>query len=184
MTKHWLNRANALLAASLEEPRHELNELDWKASLSPDKRRLTEHLSAFSNHPGGGFFVFGVDSTGTPRDLDAATVEKIINQLSNLAREALEPPVALDHALETREAARLLFVHVPESSVKPVHLRGKSLDSAFIRSGGTTRAASRQEVGTLMIHSRTPRWKISGPRFSSPTRRCWRRSMRSRSWHF
>jgi predicted HTH transcriptional regulator len=54
---------------------------------------------------------------------------------------------------------RLLFVHVPESAVKPVHLRGKGLEDAFIRSGGTTRRASRQEIGTLMLNSRTPRWE-------------------------
>src|SRR5712692_8187755 len=50
-------------------------------------------------------------------------------------------------------------MHVSESPVKPVHSRGKSLDHAFIRSGGTTRAASRQEIGTLMLNSRTPRWE-------------------------
>jgi hypothetical protein len=45
--KPWMQRALQLLAASLEPPRHELNELDWKAALSPDKKRLTEHLAAF-----------------------------------------------------------------------------------------------------------------------------------------
>jgi hypothetical protein len=34
------SRALGLLSASLDEPKHELNELDWKASLSPDKKRL------------------------------------------------------------------------------------------------------------------------------------------------
>ena len=28
-----------------------------------------------------------------------------------------------------------------------------------MRSGGTTRIASRQEIGTLMLHSRTPHWE-------------------------
>jgi predicted HTH transcriptional regulator len=66
-----------------------------------------------------------------------------------LLKASLEPPVALDHAMEDYESARLLFVHVPESAVKPVHLRGTGLEDAFIRSGGTTRKASRQEIGTL-----------------------------------
>ena len=47
--KAWMSKAVELLRASLEPPRHELNELDWKAALSPDKKRLTEHLSAFAN---------------------------------------------------------------------------------------------------------------------------------------
>ncbi|MDB6152522.1 MAG: transcriptional regulator [Chthoniobacteraceae bacterium] len=157
--KNWLTKALQLLGESLEPPRHELNELDWKAALSTDKKRITEHLSAFANHPGGGFLVFGMDNSGTPLSVDAATVEKTINQLANLGREGLEPPIALDHAVEDYEGTRLLFVRVPESAVKPVHARGKSLEHAFIRSGGTTRAASRQEIGTLMLNSRTPRWE-------------------------
>ena len=157
--KNWLTKGIELLNVSLEPPQHELNELDWKAALSPDKKRLTEHLSAFANQAGGGFLVFGIDNTGTAASVEAAAVEKTINQLANLGRDALEPPLALDHAVESYQGERLLFVHVPESAVKPVHLRGKSLEHAFIRSGGTTREASRQEIGTMMLHSRTPRWE-------------------------
>ena len=64
--KAWMTKALELLKVSLEPPNHELNELDWKAALSPDKKRLTEHLSALANQPGGGYLVFGVDSAGTP----------------------------------------------------------------------------------------------------------------------
>jgi ATP-dependent DNA helicase RecG len=157
--KLWLTKAMDFLKASLEPPKHELNELDWKGALSPDKKRLSEHLSALANLPGGGFLVFGVDNTGTAVGVDEAAIETTMNKLANLGREALEPPLALDHAVESFDGVRLLFVHVPESTVKPVHLRGKSLDHAFIRSGGTTRAASRQEIGAMMLHSRTPRWE-------------------------
>lgn len=157
--KNWLNRALALLMGSLESPRHEINELDWKAFLSPDKKRLAEHLSALSNHPGGGFLVYGVDNSGTPVGIADADIEVAINQLANLGRDAVEPPLALDHAVESYMGARLLFVYVPESPIKPVHLRGKGLEYAFIRSGGTTRLASRQEIGALLLHSRTPRWE-------------------------
>jgi predicted HTH transcriptional regulator len=152
-------KARDLLAASLEPPQHELNELDWKAALSPDKKRLTEHLSAFANLPGGGYLVFGIDGTGKPVGVSQAEIDRITNQLANLGREAVEPRLALDHGVETYAGVRLLFIHVPESSVKPVHLRGKGLEEAFIRSGATTRIASRQEIGTLMLHSHTPRWE-------------------------
>ena len=158
--KTWVSKALNLLTASLKPPKHELNELDWKAALSPDKKRLTEHLSAFANQPGGGNLVFGVDNSGTPIGIiDEEVIEKTVTQLANLGRTAVEPPLALDHAVEEFNGDRLLFVYVPESAVKPVHLRGKSLDQAFIRSGGTTRKASRQEIGTLMLNSRTPRWE-------------------------
>lgn len=157
--KEWLNRATALLHVSLEPPRHELNELDWKSALSPDKRRLAEHLSALANHPGGGFLVYGIDNAGTPIGVDSAQIDLAVNQLANLGRDTVEPPLAIDHAVAPFGAVRLLYVHVPESGVKPVHLRGKGLEDAFIRSGGTTRRASRPEIGHLMLHSRTPRWE-------------------------
>jgi len=64
--KDWMNRAFALLKASLESPKSELNELDWKSEISPDKKRLAEHLSAFANYPAGGFMVYGIDASGIP----------------------------------------------------------------------------------------------------------------------
>jgi predicted HTH transcriptional regulator len=152
-------KALELLRASLELPRHELNELDWKAALSPDKKRLVEHLSALANLPGGGYLVFGVDANGTPVGVSQSEIEKVTNQLANLGREAVEPRLAIDHGVETYAGMRLLFIHIPESAVKPVHLRGKGIEDAFIRSGGTSRSASRQEIGTLMLHSHTPRWE-------------------------
>ncbi|MFZ5864657.1 MAG: ATP-binding protein [Thermodesulfobacteriota bacterium] len=157
--KKWLTRALELLGESLQDPRHELNELDWKFDLSPDKQRLTQHLSAFANWHGGGFLVFGISHDGSLVGMDETQVGNTVNQVANLGRNAVEPALALDHAVASYESVRLLFVCIPESPIKPVHLRGKGLDHAFVRSGGTTRLASRQEVGVLMLHSRTLRWE-------------------------
>ena len=157
--KQWVQRAHALLDSSLRPPHHELNEVDWKAGLSIDKKRLTEHLSAFANHPGGGYLTFGIRSDGHFEELTPAQIETITGTLSNLGRDALEPALQLDHATLKLEGGSVLLVHVPESTVKPVHRRGEPLDRTFIRSGGTTRSASRQEVGLMMLHSKTPRWE-------------------------
>jgi ATP-dependent DNA helicase RecG len=51
------------------------------------------------------------------------------------------------------------FVHVPEQPTKPVHRRGKSIEESWIRSGGTTRKASRQAVGGMLMNSSAPRWE-------------------------
>lgn len=91
--------------------------------------------------------------------MDGPSIEKAVNQLANLGRDALEPPVILDHAVINFEGVPLLCIHIPESPTKPVHLRGKPMDQAFIRSGATTRTASRPEIGNLMLHSRTPAWE-------------------------
>ena len=112
--KAWMTKALELLKASLEPPKHELNELDWKAAMSPDKKRLTEHLSAFANQPGGGYLVFGVDSAGTSVGVDGKTVETTVNQLANLGRAGLEPPLALDHAVE--DYYEIAFPTIPHST--------------------------------------------------------------------
>ena len=91
--------------------------------------------------------------------MDADAVETVTNQLANIGRSSVESPIAIDHAVENFYGARLLFVRVPEALVKPVHIRGKTIEDSFIRSGGTTRAASKADVGTMLLHSKTPKWE-------------------------
>jgi len=158
-SKHWVAQAAAVLQESLQPVPHELNELDWKSSLSTHKDRLAEHLMALANLAGGGTLVFGVSNSGQVQGIAQDEVERIIGTLSNLAREAVEPPIALDHALHGHAEGTLLFVHVPEQGIKPVHRRGKSIEETWIRSGGSTRKASRQEVGALMMNSAPQRWE-------------------------
>jgi ATP-dependent DNA helicase RecG len=158
-TKHWIAAAVHCLGESLEPLPHEVNELDWKVQASEHKDRLAEHLMAFANHPNGGYLVFGVADNGVLNGVDQASVAQIANTLANLGRHAVEPPLALDHGVVDFRGVPLLFVHVPEQAVKPAHRRGKSIEETWIRSGGTTRKASRQEVGALMLNSASPRWE-------------------------
>lgn len=147
------------LEQSLSPVPHEVNELDGKASLSDHKDRLAEHLMAFANHPNGGCLVFGVANSGQLVGVDQSAVAQITNTLANLGRDAVEPPLALDHAVVDFKGVSLLLLHIPEQGVKPVHRRGRTIEESWVRSGGTTRKASRQEVGALMLNSAPPRWE-------------------------
>ena len=138
---------------------HEINEIDWKATLSDNSARLAEHLMAFANYPNGGSLVFGVQNDGAVTGVTAHEISETINMLTNLGRDALEPPLALDHTAVSFRGATVLLVRIPEQGVKPVHRRGKSIEETWVRSGGTTRKASRQELGALMLNSKTPRWE-------------------------
>jgi ATP-dependent DNA helicase RecG len=173
MSKRWITSAVKLLDTCLKPIPSECNELDWKQGLSPNKDRLTHHLSAFANHPRGGILVFGIDDqTNNFVGVKQPEVISIIGQLANLGRHALEPPVALDHAIVDLDDHPILFVLVKESKVKPVHLRGKSIENCYIRSGGTTRLASRQEIGSLLLNSRNPKWeelRATGVGWAPPT---------------
>lgn len=159
-SKHWIADATQALRESLAPVPHETNEIDWKVRLSDKKDRLTEHLIAFANHPNGGYLAFGVgDGDGHLELVSQEAVAVIANTLANLGREAVEPPISIDHAVVEYQDVSLLLVRIPEQRNKPAHRRGKSIEEAWIRSGGTTRKASRQEIGGLMLNSTAPRWE-------------------------
>ena len=93
--KYWIAAVLQSLEQSLAPVSHEVNELDWKVSLSEHKDRLAEHLMAFANYPNGGSFVFGVANSGQLVGVDQAAVAQIANSLANLGRDAVEPPLAV-----------------------------------------------------------------------------------------
>lgn len=160
MNKHWIDQATSLLKASREPVPHEVNELDWKVRLSGNSERLVEHLVAFANQTSGGYLVFGVAEPGAELvGVTQGQVVEIVGKLANLGRDAIEPPLVIDHAVVEIEQIPLLFIHIPECRNKPVHRRGKSIEEAWIRSGGTTRKASRHDIGALMLHSQAPWWE-------------------------
>lgn len=51
---------------------------------------------------------------------------------------------------------QLLCVYIKESAIKPVHIASKSIEECHIRTGASSRKASRQEVGSLLLNSKTP----------------------------
>lgn len=157
--RHWVTDAQQALGESLFPVPHELNELDWKASISDNKDRLAEHLAAFANRRGGGTLAFGVANDGSLNSVVQSDVEGIVSKLANLGRDALEPAIVIDHTVVAFHGVNILLVHVPEQPVKPVHRRGKSIEETWVRSGGTTRKASRQDVGSLLLNSATPKWE-------------------------
>lgn len=153
----WQDIAKEALDRSLNPIPNELNEIDWKEQLSSNKDRLKQHLIAFSNHPGGGFLAFGIRNTdGVVLGLTEQDIQDIQAKLTNLGRDSLEPPIRLTHSAEKFEGKLILLTHIKESHQKPVHIRGKSIENSYIRSGGTTRRASRAEIGNLLLHSTTP----------------------------
>lgn len=159
-SKHWIASALLSLEESLSPVPHESNEIDWKISLSDRKERLAEHLMAFANYTNGGFLAFGVGNADAHLEpISQEAVAEIANTLANLGRDTVEPPLVIDHAVVEFRGVPILLVRIPEQANKPAHRRGKSIEEAWVRSGGTTRKASRQEVGALMLNSSAPRWE-------------------------
>lgn len=132
---------------------HEKNELDWKADLSIKSDKIAQHISAFANHPGGGFFVFGVNNDGIPVGVRNLDYSEIVKRLGNIARDGVVSSVAIDHSILSYEGKELLFVYVPESFDKLVYPRSGTVYDSYTRSAGQTRKMSRSEVGRLIATS-------------------------------
>jgi ATP-dependent DNA helicase RecG len=158
--KTWINITIAYLDKSLGKIPSELNEIDWKITLSPNNDKLCKHIAAFANLPGGGFLAFGIDdNNGKVLGITKADADSIVERLASLCRDGVEPLVSIDHSIEKFRGEELLFVYIKESAIKPVYLKGKTIEDSYIRSGGTTRKASRQDIGALMLNSKSPTWE-------------------------
>lgn len=150
---NWNKRALELLNKSLHPIPCELNEIDWKSALSDKSERLAQHISAFANHPSGGFFAFGISNNGSFNSLSKTEIDEILKKLGNIARNNLNPPVGIDHAILEYEGSPVLFIWIPEQIDKPVHIRGSDIFESYKRSVGQTVKMSREEVKKLLAIS-------------------------------
>ena len=149
----WKEKAIQALHESLHPIPTEHNNLDWKSDLSPDKEKLAQHLSAFANNDGGGFLVFGVNNDGQFISITKEKAEEIVNKLSNIVTNRLQPPFQIEHSFIEYEGHPLLFIHIPEQRNKPVHMRGVNPFDAYWRSGGTTRPMPEDIVRRMMAQT-------------------------------
>ncbi|MEA3504074.1 MAG: putative DNA binding domain-containing protein [Bacteroidota bacterium] len=155
--KNWIDKAVRYLNKSMGKVPQELNEIDWKETISPNNKKIQQHICAFANMPGGGFLVFGINNKNAVAvGVNQKDANAIVEKLASISRDGVEPLVSIDHSIESYNNVELLFIHINESAEKPVHISGKSIEESFIRSGGTTRKASRQEIGALMLNSKNP----------------------------
>lgn len=150
---HWVETAIQLLTKSLHPVPQELNEIDWKSGLSDKSERLAQHISAFSNYPGGGYLVFGINNDGTPKPLGKTEMDTIVQKLGNIARNNLAQPVGIEHTVVDYKGNAVLFIHIPEHTDKPVHLRSSDIFESYKRSAGQTVKLSHHEIKQLIAIS-------------------------------
>ena len=158
-TKPWIIKAQKYLKESLSPIPHELNELDWKARLSEDSQRIAQHISAFANQAGGGYFAFGIRQDGAIEGVSSPDVEKIIQRIAAIARDGLDPSQKIDHFIDTVSDKAVLFLYIFENNQKPVHVRGKGIEYSYLRSGGQTRKMNQHEIAHAVLHSRQVRFE-------------------------
>lgn len=148
--ENWINTAIHLLQRSLKPIPQELNEMDWKSGLSDKSERLAQHISAFANYPSGGYLAYGIGNDGSSKPMNKEDMSEIIQRLGHIARNNLAQPVGIEHAVVDFNGHPVLFIKIPESHDKPVHLRGGDIYDSYKRSAGQTVKLSKQEVKSLI----------------------------------
>ncbi len=129
MKNTWQNRAVALLDKCFAHVPTELNEMDWKIELSDKNERIAQHLCAFANYMNGGFLVFGISDQGQMLEVGRENADEIVNRIGGIARQTLNYPISIDHAIISYNNRNLLFVYVKERAacldirLESVHLR-------------------------------------------------------------
>jgi ATP-dependent DNA helicase RecG len=101
-------------------------------------KSVRETLSAFSNTPGGGVLILGLDEAEGFAATGVADSKKVRDSLADLARTQMAPPLAPHIEIMTFEGAHLVVAEVAEldRSAKPCYYKGAGLtNGAFIRVG-------------------------------------------------
>jgi predicted HTH transcriptional regulator len=150
---NWKEKAVKYLKDSLSPVPTELNEIDWKSSLSPKTDRLAQHLCAFSNLEGGGFLVYGVNNDATLFSVTKEQADEIVKTLGNIALHNLSQSVQIQHNTIEYSGNALLFVYIPEQTEKPIYLRGKTIYDSYHRSAGQTVKMSKEAVKFMISAS-------------------------------
>lgn len=150
---NWIENAQEALKRSLKPIPQELNELDWKSDISNKTERIAQHISAFSNNPGGGYLAFGINNDGSFIPLTKEKTDEIIQKIGNIARNNLAQPIAIEHRIITFNNENVLVIRIPEYGDKPVHLRKGNIYDSYKRSAGQTVKLTRQEIKNLIANS-------------------------------
>ncbi len=150
----WKEKALTILKDSLYPVPTELNELDWKSGLSTKTERLAQHICAMANIQGGGLLVYGVNNDSTLFSISKAEADAIVTKLGNIAKNNLNISIEIEHSIIKYLEHNLLFVHIPEQTEKPAHIRGNDIFNSFTRSAGQTVKMTKKQVQYLISQSR------------------------------
>jgi len=147
------------LIQSLQDFRTDLVHVEAKRAAAELPKRLWETLSAFSNTPGGGVLILGLDEAAGFAVTGVRNPKKVMQDLASEC-DKMDPPVRAPIELHQVEGVTLVVAEVPEAELasKPVYYRGAGLtNGAFIRVADGDRKLSQYEVQVMMASRGQPR---------------------------
>ena len=114
-------------------------------------QEVVETGAAFANTDGGTIFI-GVSDK---REIRGITIGKeTLRDVSNRISQATEPRVVIEIKSVAVEEKSVLLIHIAESSIKPVSVRGR----CYRRVGNSNRVMSLQEISQMHLNATGQTW--------------------------
>jgi ATP-dependent DNA helicase RecG len=117
-------------------------------------------LSAFANRPGGGLLILGVDEGSDFTIVGVQSPAAMCASLANKARQAFDPPVAVD--ISVIEEIGVLAVVVGETPQSHKPCRVRATGAAYMRFGDGDFRLSELEIEGFVVNRHQPRFD-AGP---------------------
>lgn len=117
----------------MRRERSDLAHVEAKAAAGGYPESLGPTLSALANLPGGGWVILGVDENADFRAVDLVDVNALRQAVVSKARQAYDPPVAVEVSMDAVDGKPVVLVRVGETppSAKPCRIR--STGDAYMR---------------------------------------------------
>ena len=137
------------IIAEVQKLPSELDDLEVKAAQKGTPQRLFEALSAFSNRPGGGVLLLGLDESKRFENVGVGNAHRLQEEISHLAASEMEPPLRPKFTIKDFEGKTVVAVEISEvpANRKPCYYKAAGLQKgAYIRVGNTNRQMTDYEI--------------------------------------
>ena len=148
----------AALIATLREEGSDTTTIEAKTAAGGFPTDLARTLSAFSNTPGGGVVVLGIEEHAGFAARGVYDVVDAQKRLATLARQAIRPPAHVVVSTHVVDGARLVVGEVIEAPASMKPLRVSSTGKAYLRAYDGDYELSELEVQAFIANRDHPRF--------------------------
>ncbi len=137
------------IIAEVQNLQSEMVDVEVKAAQKGTPQRLFETLSAFSNRPGGGVLLLGLDESKRFEIVGVGNVHRLQEEISHVAAAEMEPPLRPKFTIKDFEGKTVVAVEIFEipADRKPCYYKTAGLQKgAYIRVGNTNRQMTDYEI--------------------------------------
>lgn len=149
----------ARVVAALRKFGAEATSIEAKRAETALPKSVPETLSSFSNTPGGGTIILGLEEGGNFSAVGVRDPKKMMADLASWARDDMVPPLVPEIHFAEVDGKTLVIADIPElpRSQKPCYVKARGLDrGSFIRIGDGDRRLTSEEVQQLVADRGQP----------------------------